>query len=79
MKPAPKLSLAARKRAIRAILEARFSIGAFEKLRREDAAYWASARNDMARGIYGEAMREKQRLAKAPDARLAAEVAAIGV
>jgi hypothetical protein len=32
----------------------------------------------MARGIYGEAMREKQRLAKVTDDELAAEAAAIG-
>jgi len=74
---APKLTLRGRKRAIRAILEARFSVGAFEDIRRENAAYWASARNDMARGIYGEAMREKQRLAQVPDAQLVAEAAAI--
>ena len=75
----PKLTLRARKRAITAILDARFSVGAFEEIRRENAAYWASARTDMARGIYGEAMREKQRLAKVPDAQLVAEAAAIGL
>ena len=47
----PKLTWRARKRAISAILEARFSVAAFENIKRENAAYWASARNDMARGI----------------------------
>jgi len=73
-----RLTLSGRKRAITAILEARFSVGAFEEIRRGNAAYWASARNDMARGIYGEAMREKQRQANAPDAQIVAEAAAIG-
>lgn len=78
MSTPPKLTLRCRKRAITAILEARFSVGAFEEIRRGNAAYWASARNDMARGIYGEAMREKQRLANVPDAQIVAEAAAIG-
>jgi hypothetical protein len=71
------LSLRARKRAISAILEARFSVGAFEDVRRRNAAFWASPRNDMARGIHGQAMREKQRLATASDEQLAAEGAAL--
>ncbi len=78
MSAPPKLSLRDRKRAITAILEARFSVGAFEEIRFGNAAYWGSARNDMARGIYGEAMREKQRLANVPDAQIVAEAAAIG-
>lgn len=73
----PKLTLRGRKRAITAILEARFSVGAFEDIRRENAAYWASTRNDMARGIYGEAMRAKQQLLGASDAQLEAELLAI--
>jgi hypothetical protein len=71
-----KLSLRERHRAIGAILEARFSVSAFEEVRSTNAEYWASPRNDMARGIYGEAMREKQRLAHASDAHLLAEIAA---
>jgi hypothetical protein len=74
----PKLPLRGRKRAITAILEARFSVRALQHIRRANAAYWISPRNDMARGIYGEAMREKQRLAKVPDAQLVVEAAAIG-
>jgi hypothetical protein len=44
---------------------------------RQDAAHWNSPRNDMARGLYGEAIREMQRLETAPDNHLAAEIAAI--
>jgi hypothetical protein len=70
-------ALRARRRAIAEILEARFSVSAFELARRADPAYWASARNDMGRGIYAEAMREKKRLQALPDALLEAETAAI--
>ena len=76
--PTTKLSLRERHRAIGVILEARFSVGAFEEVRRTNAEYWDSPRNDMARGIYGQAMREKQRLAHASDAQLLAEIAAAG-
>ena len=76
--PIAKLSLRERHRAIGAILEARFSVAAFEEVRRTNATYWDSPRNDMARGIYGEAMREKQRLARATDAQLLAEIASAG-
>ena len=72
-----KLTLRARKRAIAAILEARFSVRAFEDIRRQNNGYWESPRNDMARGVYGEAMREKQRLAHASDEQLIAEIAAV--
>ena len=72
-----KLTLRARKRAIAAIVEARFSVRAFEDIRRESNGYWESPRNDMARGIYGEAMREKRRLSYASDDQLIAEIAAV--
>ena len=72
-----KLSLRARRRGIQAVLEARFSVRAFEAIRRDNATYWDSPRNDMARGIYGEAMREKQRLARVTDEQLLAEIAAV--
>ena len=74
---AGKLTLRERKRAIGAILKARYSVHAFEEVRRSNTEYWNSARYDMARGIYGEAMREKQRLALASDAQLLAEIAAL--
>ncbi len=72
------LSLRERRRAISAILEARFSVRAFEEMRRDNVKYWNSPRNDMGRGIYGQAMREKQRLAHASDAQIRAEFAAAG-
>lgn len=70
-----KLSLRERKRAVDAILDTRFSVRALEDVRRRNAGFWASPGNDMARGIYGQAMREKQRLAGATDAQLFAELA----
>lgn len=71
-----KLTTGARKRAIGEILEARFTLGAFEEARRTDPPYWASPRNDMGRGIYGQAIREKRRLQTVPDDQLMAESAA---
>lgn len=68
------LSVRERRHAITAILEARFSVSAFEQVRRENPGYWRSARNDMARGIYGEAMRAKQQLVGASDEQLEAEL-----
>jgi hypothetical protein len=64
--------------AIRRILDARFSLAALEASKNGDPAGWNSARNDMARGIHGEAMRESRRLEDATDAELEAELAAIG-
>ena len=66
-----------RRLAIGRILDARFSLSAFEAMKRKDPAYWDSPRNDMARGLYGQAMREMQRLETAPDDHLDAEIAAI--
>jgi hypothetical protein len=67
-------SIRSRRHAISTILEARFSVRAFEQVRRENPAFWRSTRNDMARGIYGEAMRAKQQLAAASDEQLEAEL-----
>jgi hypothetical protein len=67
------LSLRSRRHAITTILEARFSVRAFERVRRENPDFWRSRRNDMARGVYGEAMRAKQRLAGVSDRQLEAE------
>ena len=47
-------------------------------MRHANAEYWDSPRNDMARGIYGQAMREKQRLVEVSDAQLLAEIVAAG-
>jgi hypothetical protein len=71
----PNLTLRERHRAIGAILQARFSVGALDEVRRANAEFWDSERNDTARGLYHEAMREKQRLAGASDAQLLAEIA----
>jgi hypothetical protein len=62
---------------IRRILDARFSLGALEQWKHNDAAWWSSKRNDMGRGIYGQAMRQLQRLEAAADEVLDAELAAI--
>jgi hypothetical protein len=62
---------------IRRILDARFSLSVFEEWQRSDPAWWDSARNDMGRGIYGEALRELARLQAASDDTLDAELAAI--
>ena len=67
------LSVRSRRHAITTILEARFSLRAFEHVRRENPVYWRSERNDTARrGIYAEAMRAKQQLAAASDEALEA-------
>jgi hypothetical protein len=71
------LTLVARRRAIAAILEARFSVRALEEIRRQNTQYWYSARNDMPRRMYAEAMGEKQRLACESDEQVIAEVAAV--
>jgi hypothetical protein len=68
------LSVRSRRHAITTILEARFSVRAFEQVRRENPGFWGSARNRMARGIYGEAMRAKQRLGGMGDEQLEAEL-----
>ena len=65
------LSVRSRRHAITTILEARFSLRAFEQVRRENPSYWRSERNDTARGIYGAAMRTKQQLGAASDEQLA--------
>jgi hypothetical protein len=63
--------------AIRRILDARFSLTALEESRNSDPVWWNSTRNDMGRGIYGEAMRESRRLEGVTDAELEAELTAI--
>jgi hypothetical protein len=73
------LSSRAREQAVAAIIEARFRLSEFEKVRREEPEYWASARNDMARGIYGEALREKERLLRASDESIAAEQLSLSI
>jgi hypothetical protein len=74
MKP---LTASARARRIRTILDARFSLSAFQDWKDNDPQWWHSKRNDMGRGLYGEALREQRRLEAATDEELAAEHAAI--
>ena len=62
---------------IRRILDARFSLSGLEEWKNKDPAWWSSASNDIGRGIYGEALREAQRLESVSDGALDAELAAI--
>lgn len=66
-----------RGRAIRWVLDARFSLAALETARNSDPGSWT--RNDMGRGIYAEALRESRRLEGITDAELEAELAAIAL
>jgi len=62
---------------IRRILDARFSLSGLEHWKKNDPAWWSSATNDMGRGLYGQAMREAQRLESVSEGALDAELAAI--
>lgn len=66
-----------RSAAIRRILDARFSLTVLEAAKTADPLWWNSARNDMGRGVYGEAMRESRRLEGVADTAIEAELAAI--
>jgi len=77
--PGAPLTAGMRAHAIAAVLEARFSLSVFEASRRADAAAWDAPRNDMARGIYGQALREKARLDAAADSVLVAEARDLGL
>jgi hypothetical protein len=74
-----RLTLKERRHAILTIVEARFSVSAFDEIRRSNPGYWASARNEMARGIYGQAMHAKQQLLAATDTQLEAELLALRI
>lgn len=72
------MSLAApRELRIRSILDRRFSLSALEEWKRNDPQWWNSARNEMGRGFYGEAMRELRRLEAVTEDELEAELAAV--
>jgi hypothetical protein len=62
---------------IRRILDARFSLTTLEDSKNNDPRGWSSARNDIGRGIYEQAMRELRRLEAATDGELDAELFAI--
>jgi hypothetical protein len=66
-----------RSAAIRRILDAWFSLRALEASKNGDPLWWNSARNDMGRGLYGEAMRESRRLEDVTGAAIEAELAEI--
>ena len=60
--------------AVERIVEARFSLSVFEEMKRKDPHGWKSKRNDMGRGIYAQAIRERQRLQQVSDDELRAEL-----
>ena len=66
-----------RARDIHRILDARLSLSGLEHWKQNDPAWWGSASNEMGRGLYGQAMREAQRLESVSDGALDAELAAI--
>ena len=59
---------------IRTILDARFSLSALEAWKKNDPQGWDATRNDMGRGLYGQAMREWCRLEAVTDEELRAEL-----
>jgi hypothetical protein len=71
------MSLAARRLRIRRILDGRFSLSGLEEWKSNDPQWWNSTRNEMGRGLYGEAMRELRRLEAATEDELKAELDAI--
>jgi hypothetical protein len=72
-----KLSARVRKAAIARIVEARFSLSIFEEMMRKDPRGWKAKANDMCRGIYAQAILERERLQTVPDEELRAEAAAM--
>ena len=72
-----KLTQRGRADTIEKILRTRFSTRAFDEIRRGTAGPWDAALRDMSRGIHGETLRERQRLAKVSDMQLIAESAAL--
>jgi hypothetical protein len=73
----PLSSIRPRALEIRRILDARFSLSGLEEWKNKDSAWWTSASNEIGRGLYGEALREAQRLESVSDRELDAELAAI--
>jgi hypothetical protein len=63
---------------IRKILDARFSLSTLQEWMNNDPEWWNSRRNEMGRGLYGQAMRERQRLEAATEGELIAELTDIG-
>jgi hypothetical protein len=63
---------------IRKILDARFSLSTLQEWMNNDPEWWNSRRNEMGRGLYGQAVRERQRLEAATEGELIAELTDIG-
>jgi hypothetical protein len=70
-----RLTTGARSRAIARIMEARFMLTAFDQIRDGTIANWTSPANVLGRGIYDQAILEKRRLQRAPDALICAALA----
>jgi len=62
---------------IRKILDSRFNLSTLQERMDNDSEWWSS-RNEMDRGLYGEALRERQRLEAATEGELIAELTDIG-
>lgn len=62
---------------IRKILDARYSLGALQAWKDTDPQWWHSRTNDMGRGLYGEALRERRRLEAATQDELVAELVGV--
>lgn len=62
---------------VRKILDVRFSLSALEQWKDGDPQWWHSSTNDMGRGLYGEALRERRRLEAATEDELVAEFAGV--
>jgi hypothetical protein len=68
------LTARGRLHAIDSIMNARFNTAAAPHIRGGDPTYWAS-RHGMGPGIHSQALRERDRLERASDATLCAELA----
>ena len=62
---------------IRKILDMRYSLSALQASKDNDPQWWNSSTNDMGRGFYGEALRERQRLEAATEEELVAELVGV--
>lgn len=63
---------------IRKILDSRFSLSTLQERMDNDPEWWNSPGNERGRNLYGEAMRERQRLEAATEGELIAELTDLG-
>jgi len=68
------LTARGRLHAIESIMQARFTSVASHRIRGGNPTYWAS-RHGMGPGVHSQALRERDRLVRASDAQLCAELA----